>query len=301
MNSLPSLSLLPSVPPPAKGKRQKRGLLPCQPELRYEDGEILNRNIYMRTQGGSSSFLSSPLKIIPLSPPFPTSWEELERINVALGVQTSVQTVLRELYRTEGFPDAPRPPRPLHKYQVTDGNVHKPQYYTQTLKNPATVVHIVTDERFWDMSEVLDDLDMPKIRTSDVGRLAYTSGILWCNSSPNWTWKSRGDTMIRCRIDLPAGAQVIIDRSPVDPDGCEFDEEGGRSLFPDVLLLPGQFRVTDVKRYKTDDYESDYDGDSIEPLDSADSFITSNFLVDASNFLDVRMEAVVMMRVPDKL
>ena len=107
--------------------------------------------------------------------------------------------------------------------------------------------------------------------------------------------------MIRCRIDLPAGAQVIIDRSPVSPDDCEFDEEGGRSLFPDVLLLPGQFRVTEVKRYKTDDYESDYDGDSIEPLDSADSFITSNFLVDASNFLDVRMESVAMMRVPDKL
>ena len=82
---------------------------------------------------------------------------------------------------------------------------------------------------------------------------------------------------------------------------CEFDDEGGRSKFPDVLLLPGQFRIANVKRYKTDDYESDYDDDSIESLDSLDSLTTRNFLDDGNNFLDVRLEVVRMMRVPDKL
>lgn len=212
-----------------------------------------------------------------------------------------MDTVLRELYRTDGFPETPRPPRPDGKILRSSGNVHKPQYYTQTLKSPATVVHIITSAEFWDTSDVPFsdwDPDTEKLRTSHTGQFAYTTGILWCNSSPDWSWRSKGsDTIIRCRIDLPAGTQVVVDRSPVYGGySCEFDEAGSRSRFPDVLLLPGEFYIQDVKRYKREDYDSDYDGDSIESLDS-EQFV-SRIMEDAQNFLDVRLQVTRMMRVP---
>ena len=222
-----------------------------------------------------------------------------------------MDVVLRELYRTDGFPETPHQAKPSGKVMHALGNVHKPQYYTYTLKNPATVVHIITSEEFWDNYDLpVWEPGMNKLRTSHSGRLCYTTGILWCNSSPDWSWKSEGnDTMIRCRIDLVAGTQVLIDRSPVySSRECEFDDEGSRSVFPDVLLLPGEFKITDVKRYKQEDYDSEYEGDTIESLDSEDTSpptvgmsdkeFASRMMEDAMNFIDVRLRVVRMMQVP---
>lgn len=315
MNNLPSLAALPSNPGVAKQKRPKRRPLPCPPELRYEDGEILNVDRDNRKRGSSSSFRSSPLDIIPLDSPFPQSWEDLQRINSALLVNTSMEVVLKELYRTDEFPETPRPPKSYGKVLRSFGNVHKPQYYTHTLRKPATVVHIITSGNFWDDSDAYNwDPDMSKIRTSHAGRVAYTTGILWCNANPNWTWNSGGDdTIIRCRIDLPAGTQVIIDRSPVyGGTECEFDDEGGRSFFPDVLLLPGEFIITDVKRYRSDDYDSDHASDTIESLDSeeesgpptagmSDKEFAARRMLDTNNFIDVRLKVTRAMQVPERV
>ena len=147
--------------------------------------------------------------------------------------------------------------------------------------------------------------------------------MLWCNTSPNWQWKTSGDTAIRCRIHLPAGTQVIVDRSPVfgSLNKCEFgDPEGRRSEFPDILLLPGKFEITDVKRYKKDDFASDDDEeadvgqkeeDEIQPTpddgqeyvpgtEMSDEVYASRMLRAVDNFLDVRLKVMRMVRVPDE-
>ena len=113
-------------------------------------------------------------------------------------------------------------------------------------------------------------------------------------------------------------------RSPVfgSVNCCEFgDPEGRKSQFPDVLLLPGEFEITDVKRYKKGDYASDDDkeddvaqkeGDEIQPIPVAgqgyvpgtemtDEVYASRMLNNAvDNFLDVRLKVTRMMRVPDE-
>jgi hypothetical protein len=123
--------------------------------------------------------------------------------------------------------------------------------------------------------------------------------------------------MIRCRIDLPAGTQVIIDRSPVGGGyDCDLDESGRRSRFQDVLLLPGEFRITNLKGYKNKDSESNEEADDqaqdyIELLDTvydepprstvmSDNQFAHYMLQKTNNFLDVRLEVVRMMRVPER-
>lgn len=321
MEDLPSFALLPSKPPPQKQKRQKRRDLPCPPELRYKEGEIINYSEHKRVTGGSSMFHCAPSDSIPLEPPFPSSFEELQPIIDAIGVQTTMKDVLSELYRTDGFSEATLCTKKTTLVRYSDGNTRKPQYFTQTLETPATVVHMITSGEFWDDSD--DGFDIGKLRTHHKGKCAYTNGMLWCNSSPHWTWKTndRNDTSIRCRIDLPAGTQVLIDRSPVyGGTTCEFDDNRGISLFPDVLLLPGQFQIVDMKRYKREGYESDdedlageHEKDKIESLDVAgaklprteppmlmsDEEYASRMLRKTSNFIDVRLKVVRTMRVPD--
>ena len=330
----PSLALAnqPSKSPSSQtGKRKAREStnnarsgnpkLPCPPELRYEDGEILNMERSRRIMGSSSDFRSTPLEIIPLDGEGPSTEQELLKIMGGRDVRTSVQDVLRELYHKVGpTSEQSRLVRKEGNAYVStyDGNDHKPQYYTQTLNADATVVHVVNGKEFWNER----DPDAPgKLRTCHKGKYAYTTGMLWCNTSPNWEWKTDGDTAIRCRIHLPAGTQVIVDRSPVfgGLSPCEFGD-GRKSQFPDVLLLPGEFEITDVKRYKTKDYESDDDEednlaqkeeDEIQPTpDDGQRYVPGTEMTDevyalrmlrvVENFLDVRLKVTRMMRVPDE-
>ena len=331
----PSLTNPPLEPPPSQTRKRKaqestntargdRRKLPCPPELRYKDGEILNADSRARIMGASSEFRSTPLPIIPLDGEGPRTQDELIEFISAFDVKTEVQTVLLELYRKVGpTTEQSLPvPKPGKAYASAYGfNTHKAQYYTQTLKADATVVHVVSGGEFWNEAQSGDRDGPGKLRTCHKGRLAYTTGMLWCNTSPNWQWKTRGDTAIRCRIHLPAGTQVIVDRSPVfgNVNHCEFgDPEGRKSQFPDVLLLPGEFEITDVKRYKNDDYASDDDDednptqkDEIQPTpvagqgyvpgtEMADEVYASRMLHTVDNFLDVRLEVTRMMRVPDE-
>ena len=67
----------------------------------------------------------------------------------------------------------------------------------------------------------------------------YTKGTLWTNIDPRWTWKHIDFQCIRCRVKLPGGTQVIIDRSPTGyPVGNCTLPGGGPSKYADVLLPP---------------------------------------------------------------
>lgn len=175
-----------------------------------------------------------------------------------------------------------------------------------------TVTHIISDGQFWDFME--------KDYMIKEGMVVYTNGFLWCNTSPNWTWKGgRGaKRLIRCRIELPENTQIVVDRSPVHGGTeCQFDDKR-TSVFPDVLLSPGEFQITSVTRYQTekDDSESD---DSADDDDQADGMVqtvipkqyrkwksieindeeyAAHILTDVSKFVDVRLKVTKMMRLP---
>lgn len=294
---------------PPSSKRPRRARLPCPDELRYEDGEILNTDKSYRIQGSSSSFDRNKLNIIPLTPPFPASWEELLPImsNFHVG---NVDKILYELYRRDGF-DASRKKTSSegNAYERTTGNFHRQQYYLKTLTEPAAVSHIINDGEFFRFDE--DDEHIVPQTT------IYTHGFIWCNTSPNWMWKASDPhgKLMRCRILLPVGTQVVVDRSPVYDNECQFDE-ARTSIFPDVLLPPGQFEITSVARYRDDGEDEDDDDDDMDYRDSAnvvtlepapakrvstvmtDEEYAQSMLMDARKFVDVRLTATAMMRLP---
>lgn len=304
---LPSLSQLPLD----AGKRRRRPFPRCPDELFYKDGEIINSDSVCRVQGGSSSFNRDALDIIPLAPPFPSSWKELIPIIGHMKTDTSLEKVLTELYRNNGF-DANQPVKSYDDkaFKHAYGNKHRSQYYLQTVTKPTIVTHIIRDGRYWGILE--NDKRLQK------GELAYTRGFLWCNTSPNWTWKSdTDDTMLRCRIELPEDTQVVVDRSPVyGGSHCQFDEHR-TSLFPDVLLPPGEFEIISVKRYRSEDESKsdaedaedaegvEDDAEMLKPERRPDSIVWSDeeyaahVLIDVPKFVDVRLKSTRMMRLPD--
>ena len=157
-------------------KRQRTSLPPCPEELFYKDGELVNRDSYRRVQGSSNWFARTPLDVIPLSPPYPSSWAELRLISGHINTAASMPAVLTELYKRRE-PTAP----------TTDGNnemddygneaaftsvydnEYQSQYYLQTLTKAATLVHIITNGRFWHPLEKNLQLDQ--------GVHAFTYGL----------------------------------------------------------------------------------------------------------------------------
>ena len=169
MGPLPSLTLLSSKTPTQNRKRQKCRKLPCPPELRYQDGEIVNVDSHNRLMGASSSFREVASPSIPLDTPV-RSWEELQPIIGALGVMTSMDSVLRELYRKPPLSERPTK-RDEWALRFSYGNTHKPQYYFHTLEAPATVVHIITGGEFWCTGRS----DIGKLKSCHVHSSAYTN------------------------------------------------------------------------------------------------------------------------------
>lgn len=262
--------------------------------------------------GASSMFHKVASPSIPLDTPV-RSWEELKPIIDAFGVMTSMDSVLRELYRKPPLSEPPTDVEDEWAIRFSYGNTHKPQYYFHTLQEAATVVHIITGGEFWFTGRS----DIGKLKSHHVRSSAYTNGMLWCSTNPNWTWKTgTDDTIIRCSIDLPKGTQVVIDRSPVYGTLGQCLDGERLSLFPDVLLLPGEFRIGSVRRYKTEDFESDDDEDFECEEDKGEILGVSEtrpsrttplndrefaqlMLESVNNFIDVRLKVVRTMCVAD--
>ena len=222
-----------------------------------------------------------------------------------------------ELYRTAGFdPERVRTTQTYEAIERTSGNYHQSQYYLQTVTKTAVVSHIVSNH-FWFILETN--------RTLKDGARAYTAGFLWTNTNPNWTWSGIGGMggssrrKMRCRVDVPPGTQLVVDRSPVYPNTkCQFDEDR-TSVFPDVLLPPGEFEIVSVKRYQTEggeaaDSDSDEDGDDLADRDVTrvsavegrpqrtvldDEEYAQWMLMEATEFIDVRLKVLRTMVFPE--
>ena len=236
------------VPPPA-----------CDKELRYKDGEAVNVDSNARVQGGSAKFARAVADEIPIGPigksEIPTTAEQIRRLRPF--TQPSWETVLDELYSNRQSSTTPTksPDEEEQQRQRSDnrafvrrsGNQERPQFYLLTVSEEATLAHIQPDGDFWNLVE--DNRADPV-----VGDVCFTDGFLWTNPSPRWAWKSddNSDRLIRVRVDIPAHTQVVIDRAPVyGGSPCQFDPKR-ESLFPDVLLGPAEFCVTEVVRYRSD-------------------------------------------------
>jgi len=250
---LPSLNNL-----PIDGKR-KRALQPCLDELRYEDGETVNRDRDRRVQGGSSKFTRVTDRQPDEELPFGSSLTTREQIvKLSSRTQTSWETVLGELYsdRTAPTTTPSQAQRADRAFVERFDNQAKPQFYLLTVEREAMLSHIQPDGVFWSL--MWDETPDPA-----VGDVCYTNGFVWTNTNPRWAWKNGdGSRTIRVRIEIPAGTQVVVDRAPVyGGSPCQLDEHR-ESLFPDVLLGPAEFRVTGVVRYRST--KEDY-ADSDEP------------------------------------
>jgi hypothetical protein len=295
--------MLPALLFPTQPKNQKRGNPPCPNELRFKRGETVNTS-KKRVRGGSSKFSKKPISIIPLD-----SKKDLafwQQVSSDQRTDNSWSTVLRELYATR----TPTKPLPAGRndqafVRVVDNDA-KPQYYLKQLEEPAVVVHIQNDGEFW---ELADDLE-GKLPT--VNELVYSKGFIWTSPMPNWAWKNNGEKLIRCRIHLSEGTQVVMDRSPVYPTLCKLDEnDESISIFPDVLLPAGEFKVISVTKYRStkevyeSDDEVDEDPSSFVKLTPIKKGIPSNDveyaqhrLYDVNTFIDIELEIVRSVILP---
>lgn len=309
---LPSLSQL-----HINAGKRRREYPPCPDELFYKDGEIVNIDRSARVRGQSSPFHGQELAIIPLEPPFPSSWEDFVPMYDHGDTENSLHTVLTELYRNDGF-DANEKLKSYDDEALKRAfnNKHQSQYYLQTLRKPTVVTHIISNGRF---GGYFEDDEHEQIRV-EKGKLAYTYGFLWCNTSPDWSWKTdtRSKAAMRCRIEIPENTQVVVDRSPVygARDHCQFDEHR-TSFFPDVLLPPGEFFIDSVKRYRAEDADESNDEDDVEIETMkrnlarvhlrpnrgvlSDEEYAARMLRDVDNFVDVRLKVTRMMRLPEKI
>ena len=219
--------------------------------------------------------------------------------------KTSWETVLSELYSNrEELPTRPSAAQDESEAFVRRfDNQAKPQFYLHTVKHKAILYHIQPDGVFW--SALFE-------RTPDpiVGEVCYTNGFVWTNPNPRWAWKNKPNSRItRVQIEIPVGTQVIVDRAPVyGGSSCQLDD-GRKSLFPDILLGPAEFRVIKVVRYRSTKEEySDCDGPSedftlVDPWEpgvpKSDVEYAQLRLYDSPEFMDVRIVLEQQVKVPD--
>lgn len=269
-------------------KRPKLALLNCPEELHYEENEIINVSRDERQRGASCNFDKECI--------YEEGYTDIKAISMHIKTSVNFQMVLNELNRPAVVQEKRSKIFELREGQAfrrTSGNSHQSQYYLKTTEAPYTVTHINSGDRFWGMDEPSE---------IEQGTTVYTNGFLWCNTSPNWMWTSRyeGTTLIRCRIEVPVGTQVVVDRSPANINNmCKVDEER-TSIFPDVLLPPGQFTITSVQRY-TDKCESGAArGHSIGGRELRDEEYAARMLLsdNVSEFVDVRLTVNEMLRMP---
>ena len=292
---LPPLTNMPIGAPASK--RKKRPKPPCPRELIYKDGEVLNVSNWNRVQDNDASFRQKAIEKIPLEQPFPNNREEVRKLisTAYLCTSTSFETVLRELYqlRPDEETKSDSLPTRLEKEAFVRGDREHviPQYHLTTVTAPETLVHIIADEEF----SIYDGL------YPSVGQRWYTNGMIWTNTDPRWEWDGRAglgsnERKWRCRIEIPEGTQVIMDRSPVHRRLCQLPD-GMFSVFPDVVLAPGAFEVKGVTRYKMrgggakDEEAVVYLDEGAEDKDSEDEAYARRFLGENTDaeFVDVHL------------
>lgn len=286
------------------GKRSRLTSPPCHGELRFDEGELVNQDMHNRLQGGSAKFTREPSEGIPIGK-FLESSEEMR----ALGkfTQTSWETVLGELYsgRTHMPTRKSAEQRESEAFVGRFDNQAKSQFYLLKTTQEATVSHIQPNGVFWEEDQWSRSRD---IKPPEVGDMCYTNGFLWTNPSPGWSWKSKpGKPITRVRIDIPAGTQVVIDRAPVFGGvDCQFDEHR-TSLFPDVLLSPAEFTVTNVVRYRStnEDYNTGENPENFIYVDPVGRGKPQNDLeyakrrvFDSTEFTDVRVSMMRQIELP---
>jgi hypothetical protein len=289
------------------GKREReaeaeRFAPPCHHEFRYEDGETVNEDPYDRVMGGSAKFTRMVEDALPLGTSLTTS-EQIRALSHF--TQTSWDTVLRELYSDRAVPlTTPSNEQLEDEAFVTRHDNHaKPQFYLKTTGQSTTLSHIQPDGAFWGRG-MRDSRSDPTIDD-----MCYTNGFIWTNPNPQWAWRSANSVrVIRVRVDIPAGTQVVMDRAPVyGGRECQFDEHRV-SRFPDVLLGPAEFRVTDVMRYRSTNEDYSRSGESpelfeyVEPRKCGPSESDLEYaqlrVFDADEFMDVRMVLVRQIKLP---
>ena len=299
---------LPLLPLPIKcgegGKRSRSLDRPCIPELRYEEGETINLDTRKRIIGRSSGFSKTLHDSMPPFGPDVATLQQLRNVAAAYDTPNSWDTVLRELY-------SQKPPLKHHPewldddenlaYKTRFDNDLNPQYYLFVTHGVSTVSHIMLKGIFFARYEGGEIIEVGDPR---VGETVYTSGFVWTNADPRWAWKTKEvkkkNRVIRCTIEIPTGTQVVFDRSPVMAEECEMENEK-ISLYPDVLLPAGQFRITAITRYMTKSGRTDTPEEEekdvvylkeqrsyVEPTVN-DYEYAGNRLVDAEEFVDMRL------------
>ena len=321
---LPCLSHLSRLPigaakRPDDYRDEEEELRPCPRELAYNDNELLNVTD-VRVEGGDAKFSKMPIDGLPLEVPFQQSFEEVLELH---GMTKGFTTVISELYRQDGplnlqLQEDNFPRGEVLAYLEGDRQDVIPQYRLTTIAESATVVHMIEDAKFWN-GKFARFGSTPEVRKRnrrdqqlvEVGANGFTNGILWTNPDPNWSYKT-DDTqpLMRCRIRLPEGTQAIIDKSPVY-GGIRCEREDGRiSLFPDVLLPPGQFQVEDATYYRSSKVVWDKNDEEFprckyvyltpghRGIPKTDIEYAKRRLSEVDEFIDVRLAAIKMMRLP---
>ena len=282
---------------------------------------MLNRG-WFRVSSKSSYFFREERTVIPRKL---STWSEVAAIKNGKRTPRNWSDVLRELYspyasNSDASLEVARKREGL-AYEVAQNNDLKRQYYLhRTKKMEPAVIHIITTGEFWENEWEEEEVDYTPPKDSNyglaVGKRAYTNGFVWCSTYPNWDWKTNAsEKTIRCRIEIPANTQVVVDRSPSVNNDCEFKDGEMKSLFPDVLLPPGEFCIISIQRYRrpvVNDEKEEPGYTYLEPIDRYDHPLSPGRLLHdnefaaraldyTSEFIDVRMHPVWMMELPETL
>lgn len=295
--SLPNLSKLTHVDADASDtKRVKKSLLPCQPELVYQQDEFVNVESSTRLSGSSSHFRKeaiSELNLSSFSSQQVVSKQEVDAFVRSTQADGNVQRVIEELYRMDGFESKSDDVRNDDYYVFTEAysNNRARQYYLKTIRQSTVVTHIINSGHFWKPGprQAGRDSQLDDIQEQDV---AYTAGFLWTNTHPNWTWKSSStrNAIVRCQIHLPAGMQVVVDRAPVYVQDCATPDDK-KSAFPDVLIPPGKFKVTSVQRYVASEEDEQREPKRLSSRSIWSQEDYANYMLeDNLVFVDVKLE-----------
>lgn len=213
-------------------KRKRRSRIERRPffDLAYRIDEVLMLDREQRISGNSSLF-------------FPTRAAARDDARILRENMTRVARAVATV--------AAHRQQPTDAFFVADARA-VPQYRLVTPRRANTVVHVTSGGVFWSTDNTgRRGRRLDPIRAGDA---CFTSGLLWTSADPLWEWRTRDDQerIVRCHITVPPGTEVAIDRAPTRGlDSMHAVTADGREApYPDVVLPPGEFRITRVTHYR---------------------------------------------------